>query len=85
MKKTIAIAIALAIGSTASGASGRAGFCGDENECINADRGAKERRHHPDAYTACAELAEYVSRKERLEWERCLAKEDRAIKGRSQR
>jgi hypothetical protein len=36
-------------------------------------------------YTACSELAEYVSRKGRLEWERCLAKEDRAIKGRAKR
>jgi hypothetical protein len=69
-------------------AGGREGFCAGEpnfKECVNADRGAKKRGYHPDAYTACSELAEYVSRKERLEWERCLAKEDRAIKGRAQR
>ena len=29
----------------------------------------------PDAYAACAELAEYTNRKERVTWERCLAKE----------
>jgi HdeA/HdeB family len=69
-------------------AGGREGFCAGEpnfKECVNADRGAKKREYHPDAYTACSELAEYVSRKERLEWERCLAKEDRAIKARAQR
>jgi hypothetical protein len=69
-------------------AGGREGFCAGEpnfKECVNADRGAKKREYHPDAYTACSELAEYVSRKERLEWERCLVKEDRAIKARAQR
>ena len=80
-----AVAIALAIAPAAAFAGDRKGFCAGEpnyKECVNADRGAKKRHYHPDAYGACAELAEYVSRKERREWERCLAKEDRAIKKR---
>jgi hypothetical protein len=63
----------------------RKAFCAGEpnyKECVNADRGAKKRHFHPDAYEACSELAEYVSNKERRDFERCLAKEDRAIKGR---
>jgi hypothetical protein len=40
---------------------------------------AKKRLYHPDAYAACAELAEYVGRKQQQEWERCLAKETRRI------
>ena len=62
------------------------GFCAGEpnfKECVNAD--AKKRHYHPDAYEACSELAEYVSRKGRRDWERCLAKESRAIKGRTPR
>lgn len=90
MKKTIVVSIALAIGFTIPAAAfpGRKGFCAGEpnfKECVNADRGAKKRHFHPDAYAGCSELAEYVTRKERLEWERCLAKEDRAIKGRARR
>jgi len=90
MKKTIAVSIALAIGAVTPGAASasRKGFCAGEpnyKECVNADRGAKKRHHHNEAYEACAELAEYVSRKERLEWERCLAREDRAIKRRVRR
>jgi hypothetical protein len=91
MKKTIAVSIALAIGAVtpaAAFAGGRKGFCAGEpnfKECVNSDRGAKKRHYRPDAYAACCELAEFVSRKERLAWERCLAKEDRAIEGRTQR
>jgi hypothetical protein len=71
----------------ASALADRRGFCAGEpnyKECVNADRGAKKRHYSPEAYDACSELAEYVSRKERLEWERCLAKHDRAIKARAQ-
>ena len=76
----------LAIGAvTPAVAFDRKAFCAGEpnyKECVNADRGAKKRHFHPDAYEACSELAEYVSSKERRDFQRCLAKEDRAIKGR---
>jgi hypothetical protein len=90
MQKTIAVAIALAIGAVtpAAALSGREGFCAGEpnfKKCVNANRGAKKGRYSTEAHEACSELAEYVSRKERLEWERCLARHDRAIKGRAQR
>jgi hypothetical protein len=91
MKTAIAVAIALAISAaTPVGAvtNGRKGFCAGETNykaCVNANRGAKKRHHSPEAYTACAELAEYVNAEERREWERCLAKHDRASKGRAER
>jgi hypothetical protein len=67
--------------------AGRVSVAGEPNykACGNADRGAKKSQYRAEAYEACAELAEYVSRKERQEWEQCLAKKDRAIKGRTQR
>lgn len=60
--------------------TGREGFCeGEPNfkECVNANRGAARRHHSESAHEACAELAEYTSRKERIEWERCLIRNDR--------
>jgi hypothetical protein len=71
MRKTIAVAISLAIGVV---------------NAVAASGGAKKHHYRSEVYEACAELAEYVNRKERLAWERCLAKEhQRRIKGRAQR
>ena len=68
------------------GTNGREGFCAGVppkafKACVNADRGATKRHFSPEAHEACFELAEYVNAKERRQWERCLAKHDRAIKG----
>lgn len=79
-----AIFAAVTSAESAKGVTGREGFCAGEhnyNVCVNADRGSKKSQYRAEAYESCSELAEYVSRTERREWERCLAREDRAIKG----
>jgi len=83
--RLIAVLLAAALASAAAaeqrqGRTGREGFCAGEpnfQECVEAGKGRKTPRATLRATEACAELAEYTTRKERLEWERCLARENK--------